>query len=73
VWLLDEPAVSLDAASQRVLGDIVAEHLAGGGIVVAVTHMPLGWEEAVTFEFSGYARPSGGGIDAEAAFGADAL
>jgi heme exporter protein A len=46
VWLLDEPAVSLDAASQALLGGMVAEHLAGGGIVIAATHMPLGWVES---------------------------
>jgi heme exporter protein A len=46
LWLLDEPAVSLDAASQALLGGMVAEHLAGGGIVIAATHMPLGWVES---------------------------
>ncbi len=52
VWLLDEPAVSLDAGSQRILADMVAEHLSGGGIVVAATHTPLGWSEAKTLDFS---------------------
>ncbi len=42
VWLLDEPAVSLDAASQALLAGVVNAHLAGGGIVVAATHQPLG-------------------------------
>ncbi|MGF1619544.1 MAG: heme ABC exporter ATP-binding protein CcmA [Rhodomicrobiaceae bacterium] len=72
VWLLDEPAVSLDAASQRVLADIVAEHLAGGGIVIAVTHTPLGWEEAATFEFSTFAPLPEAGLDADGAFEASA-
>ncbi len=42
IWLLDEPTVSLDAASVALFAGIVAEHLAGGGIVVAATHVPLG-------------------------------
>ena len=41
IWLLDEPAASLDAAAQERLGEIMREHLAGGGIVVAATHGPL--------------------------------
>lgn len=51
VWLLDEPAVSLDQASQDLLAQIVADHLRGGGIVLAVTHMPLGWDSAQTLDF----------------------
>jgi heme exporter protein A len=56
LWLLDEPAVSLDAASQDLLKDIVAAHLREGGIVVAVTHMPLGWAEARRFDFREFAE-----------------
>ncbi len=46
VWLLDEPTVSLDAASTALLADIVTAHVAGGGILVAATHLPLGIEGA---------------------------
>ena len=42
VWLLDEPTVSLDAASVQTLAEIVAEHSERGGIVIAATHIPLG-------------------------------
>ena len=42
LWLLDEPTVSLDAASVATFAGIVAEHLAGGGIAIAATHVPLG-------------------------------
>lgn len=42
LWLLDEPAVSLDAASQELLAQAVNAHLAAGGITVAATHQPLG-------------------------------
>lgn len=42
VWLLDEPAVSLDAAGQESLAGVIAAHLDAGGIAVAATHAPLG-------------------------------
>jgi heme exporter protein A len=38
VWLLDEPSASLDAAGRALLDQLVAEHLAGGGLVVAAVH-----------------------------------
>lgn len=47
VWLLDEPTVSLDAASVAALSDIVRGHLSSGGLVVAATHVPLGFGDAV--------------------------
>ena len=42
VWLLDEPTVSLDAASTAMLASVVNDHVAAGGIVIAATHIPLG-------------------------------
>lgn len=42
VWLLDEPTVSLDAASTGRLARIIDQHAAAGGVVVAATHLPLG-------------------------------
>ena len=47
VWLLDEPTVSLDAASTELLARLIQRHLAGGGLVVAATHLPLGLEQPV--------------------------
>ena len=41
LWLLDEPTASLDTASQALLMRAVNRHLAGGGLVVAATHLPL--------------------------------
>ncbi|HEX2216005.1 MAG TPA: heme ABC exporter ATP-binding protein CcmA [Xanthobacteraceae bacterium] len=41
VWLLDEPTSTLDAAGQALLSALIADHLAGGGVVVAATHAPL--------------------------------
>jgi heme exporter protein A len=48
VWLLDEPTSALDAASQRLFEDLVAEHLASGGLAVAATHVPLAFPAATT-------------------------
>lgn len=42
VWILDEPTSALDAASQQRFGALMDAHLAGGGIVIAATHQPLG-------------------------------
>lgn len=42
VWLLDEPTSALDTDGQAMFADVVAAHLASGGIVVAATHGPLG-------------------------------
>lgn len=41
VWLLDEPAAPLDAAWRGRLGELIAEHLAAGGLVLAAVHDPL--------------------------------
>ena len=42
LWLLDEPATALDAASQTRLAALMKDHLALGGIIVAATHADLG-------------------------------
>ena len=41
VWLLDEPSTALDAASQARMAEIMATHLAQGGMIVAATHARL--------------------------------
>ncbi len=43
IWLLDEPANGLDAVSAQALVQVVERHRAAGGIVLAASHMPLGW------------------------------
>ncbi|UCI08303.1 heme ABC exporter ATP-binding protein CcmA [Mesorhizobium sp. B1-1-8] len=47
VWLLDEPTVGLDKASEKRFAGLMRGHLEGGGILVAATHLPLGLEGAV--------------------------
>ena len=41
IWLLDEPTLGLDTASVERFGAMLAEHRAGGGLVMAATHLPL--------------------------------
>jgi len=42
IWLLDEPASGLDAPSIDALTAAMAGHLAGGGLILAASHQPLG-------------------------------
>jgi len=42
IWLLDEPASTLDAAAQARLADLMRAHLGGGGLIVAAAHGPIG-------------------------------
>ena len=44
IWLLDEPTTALDAAGQAMFAGLMREHLAGGGLIIAATHAPLGIE-----------------------------
>jgi heme exporter protein A len=41
IWLLDEPLTALDAKSQTIVGELMQEHLAEGGCILAATHTPL--------------------------------
>ncbi|WP_415920196.1 heme ABC exporter ATP-binding protein CcmA [Tateyamaria sp. SN6-1] len=47
VWVLDEPTVSLDAASVALFADAVRLHLAEGGMALMATHIDLGLEAEV--------------------------
>lgn len=46
LWLLDEPTTALDTASQARLAALMQEHLAGGGLIAAAAHGPIGLEGA---------------------------
>lgn len=48
LWLLDEPTVSLDTASAGLLVAAIEAHLAGGGLAVIATHVPLALEGALS-------------------------
>lgn len=41
IWLLDEPSAALDAEGDQLLGKLIEDHRAGGGITVAATHHDL--------------------------------
>jgi heme exporter protein A len=41
LWLLDEPLAPLDADRRTEFGVLMAEHLAGGGTIIAAVHDPL--------------------------------
>ena len=47
VWLLDEPTVSLDAASVARFADAVRTHLAQGGSAMIATHVEMGLDGTV--------------------------
>ena len=53
LWLLDEPTVSLDATNRVRFTELINEHLAAGGLVVAATHLPLGLSNARELPASG--------------------
>jgi len=47
VWVMDEPTVSLDAASVQLFAAVVRDHLAAGGAALIATHIDLGLEAEV--------------------------
>ncbi len=66
IWALDEPTVSLDAASVGLFAAVVRAHLAAGGAAVIASHIDLGLDEAQVLDLSPYqakgadaARPNG--------------
>jgi heme exporter protein A len=52
LWLLDEPTTNLDADGQQLVAQLVEEHLARDGLVVAAVHhsLPLAPERLVAVE-----------------------
>jgi len=42
LWLLDEPTSAPDANAQAALTGFMADHLAGGGLILAAAHGPIG-------------------------------
>lgn len=50
LWILDEPTVSLDEAGVGQLREAVAQHLAQDGLLLAATHIDLGWTNTKVLE-----------------------
>lgn len=59
VWLLDEPTVSLDAASVALFATALGAHLARGGAAVLATHIDLGLPAAARLDLSPPERATG--------------
>lgn len=58
VWVMDEPTVSLDAASVALFAQAVARHLAAGGAALIATHIDLGLVAARVLDLTPFkARP----------------
>ena len=41
-WLLDEPFIGLDQASQHILSDLITQHCASGGMALLTSHQATG-------------------------------
>lgn len=41
LWVLDEAFNALDSRAVQLLGELIGEHLAGGGLAVLTSHQPL--------------------------------
>lgn len=47
IWVMDEPTVSLDAASVALFAGVVRAHLAAGGSALIATHIDMGLQAEV--------------------------
>ncbi|MGH8297007.1 MAG: cytochrome c biogenesis heme-transporting ATPase CcmA [Steroidobacteraceae bacterium] len=41
LWMLDEPTTNLDAEGQKLVGELIDEHLRAGGVALAAVHHEL--------------------------------
>ena len=53
IWLLDEPSVGLDTASQKLLVSLMRQQLKRDGIIIATTHVSLGLEPDQSLQLKG--------------------
>ncbi|AEH62657.1 heme ABC exporter ATP-binding protein CcmA [Zymomonas mobilis] len=59
IWLLDEPANGLDAASVRALIEMIEHHRQKGGIILAVSHQGLDMADYKTLSLENFVANSG--------------
>lgn len=59
LWVLDEPTVSLDAASVALFAQAVRGHLAAGGAALMATHIDLGLAEARLLDLTPFRAVAG--------------
>jgi len=57
IWLLDEPTSALDSAGQAMLAELMRGHLAGGGLLLAATHAPIGLDAVPELRMDQAAAP----------------
>jgi heme exporter protein A len=67
LWVLDEPTVSLDAASVALFADAVRAHMAQGGAALIATHIDLGLEADI-FDVTPYRAKPGAVAASDEAF-----
>jgi heme exporter protein A len=58
IWLMDEPTVSLDAASVGLFCAMLRGHLAQGGAAIVATHIDLGLPEARVLDLTPFKATS---------------
>ncbi len=57
LWLLDEPTVGLDTASQAALVDLMSAHVAVGGMIIATSHVDIGFSFNHSLKLGGERAP----------------
>ena len=68
LWLLDEPSVSLDAASRQALAKVMQMHLDRGGLILMATHDDDLISGAGTMDLGQYIAPKGNDAFLDGAF-----
>ena len=63
LWLLDEPTTALDKASIKALEAVLAEHRAGGGMVILSTHAEIDLPGAAELHLDRFTAPLADGFD----------
>jgi heme exporter protein A len=56
VWLLDEPTAALDVDGRKLVAELVAEHVGGGGMLVAAIHGE-GFSASRTLDLAALPKP----------------
>lgn len=59
LWVLDEPTVSLDAASVALFAAAIRAHLGAGGAALIATHIDLGLAEARLLDLTPFRAATG--------------
>ena len=65
IWLLDEPATSLDRASVKTLSHIMQQHLDGGGLLIAASHTEFDIALGKNLELGGRETSPSGALSGE--------